>query len=195
MDMDFTEADRNTADVRRVLEGDLSAFESIVRRWQGPLVNLAFRFCRDRERAEEMAQEAFLQIYRRLPDFRGESAFSTWVFAVSLNVYRSLLRRREYRAEPIDAIAQLVGGKQPYAELERNESEELIRRAVAGLPDRYRDAVTVFYFKEMNLSETAQMLGVPEGTVKAWLNRGREMLRRKLIGPSTNPPISEDVHS
>jgi RNA polymerase sigma-70 factor, ECF subfamily len=62
-------------DVRRVLSGDTSAFEGIVRRWQGPLINLAFRFCRDRQRAEEMTQDAFVQIYRKLGKFRGESDF------------------------------------------------------------------------------------------------------------------------
>ena len=80
-------------DVDRVLSGDVSAFEGVVRRWQGPLVNLAYRFCRDRGRAEEMAQEAFLRAYRGLGKWRREAAFSTWLFALATNLYRSELAR------------------------------------------------------------------------------------------------------
>ena len=166
--------------VQRVIGGDLAAFENIVRRFQGPLINLAFRFCRDRQRAEDLAQEAFLQIYRQLPRFRGESAFSTWVFAVSLNVYRSALRRRQPPVDSIEGLAEIAGGRHPFLEVTRHEREDLVRRAVAALPERYRDAVIVFYFNEMNLAETARVLGVAEGTAKAWLHRGRELLRRKL---------------
>jgi RNA polymerase sigma-70 factor, ECF subfamily len=70
-------------DVDRVLAGDVSAFTGIVTRWQRPLVNLAYRFCRDRGRAEDLAQEAFLRAYRRLGQWRREAAFSTWLFALS----------------------------------------------------------------------------------------------------------------
>ena len=67
--------DQDLEIVQRVLEGNDSAFEMLVRRWQKPLVNLAFRFCRDRQKAEEMAQDAFMQIYRKLGQFRGDATF------------------------------------------------------------------------------------------------------------------------
>src|SRR5437764_94226 len=73
--------DEYAADVQRVLGGDVSSFEGIVRRWQGPLVNLAYRYCRDRGQAEDMAQEAFLSAYRALHQWRGDAAFSSWLFA------------------------------------------------------------------------------------------------------------------
>jgi RNA polymerase sigma-70 factor (ECF subfamily) len=167
----------NVSDQRRA---DVSAFEGIVRRWQNPLINLAFRFCRDRQRAEEMAQDAFLQIYRKLDKFRGEAAFSTWIFALSLNLYRSSMRRKSLSLESIDSHAGIAGKQYPDLRLERDEEEDLIRRAVTALPRRYRDAVIVFYFRERDLAETAAILGVSEGTAKAWLHRGRELLRRKL---------------
>src|SRR5262249_11461846 len=85
--------DDDLSAVRAVLAGDVSAFGAIVQRWQGPLMNLAFRFCRDRAQAADMAQEAFLRIFRVLPGFRQESAFSTWAISVATNVYRSHLRR------------------------------------------------------------------------------------------------------
>lgn len=185
--------DQDWEDARRVIEGDVSSFANIVRRWQSPLVNLAFRFCRDRQKAEEMAQDAFMQIFRNLSKFRGEAAFSTWIFSVSLNLYRSLMRRKSLRIESIDDLMDLAAGQIPYLQIEEQERNEAIRRAVASLPPRYRDALIVFYFKEMDVMETAAILGVSEGTTKAWLHRGREMLRNKLERRSSIPAIAKEV--
>ena len=88
--------EQDAADVGRVLAGDVEAFTGIVQRWRGPLVTLAFRFCRDRDRAEEMAQTVFLKAYRSLEQWHGGSAFSSWLFAVAANVYRSEMRRHRH---------------------------------------------------------------------------------------------------
>ncbi len=172
---------RDLIDVQRVLAGDLGGFEGIVARWQAPLINLAYRFVRDRARAEDMAQEAFVQAFKQLARFRGESAFSTWLFALALNVYRSALRRRPIPSVPLEAVAELAGTESPpHLALEQSQREDLVRRSVNALPPRYRDALTVYYFQDMDLAETAEVLQVPEGTAKAWLHRGRNLLRRKL---------------
>jgi len=176
------ETDQDSADVRSVLDGNTAAFENIVRRWQNPLINLAYRFCRDRHRAEDLAQDAFLHIYKQLDKFRGDAAFSTWIFSVSLNLYRSALRRRALIVESLDDLAEIADSYSYGLQIEQSEREELVRKAVAVLPPRYRDAIIIFYFRDKNLTEAAQILGVPEGTVKAWLHRGREILRRKLSG-------------
>jgi RNA polymerase sigma-70 factor (ECF subfamily) len=190
------EEDLDLIDVRRVLAGDPGGFEGIVRRWQGPLINLAYRFVRDRGRAEEMAQEAFLHVFRQLARYHGDSAFSSWMFTVALNVYRSALRRRTLPSVPLDAIAEAVSRERPpQLELEDAEREELVRRAVAALPPRYRDVLTVFYFKDMDVAETARILQVPEGTVKAWLHRGRKLLRSKLGGLAPAPPVVLEAHA
>jgi len=172
------------ADVERVLAGDISAFEGIVLRWQGPLINLAYRFCHDRGRAEDMAQEAFLRAYRGLAKWRKEAVFSTWLFALATNLYRSELRRIPARmasvslediAEPADARAS-EGGR----EEEEHDRDLAVRRAVWALPAKYREALILFYFHEMDGTSAARSLGLPEGTVKARLFRGREILRGKL---------------
>jgi len=188
--------DLDRIDVERVLAGDLAGFEGIVRRWQGPLINLAYRFVQDRGRAEEMAQEAFLHVFKQLARYRAESAFSSWMFSVALNIYRSALRRHAIPTVPLDAVAELLrGGRSPQLVLEVTEREELVRRAVTALPPRYRDALTVFYFNEMDLAETALILQVPEGTVKAWLHRGRKLLRRKLGGLAPNQTAALEAHA
>jgi RNA polymerase sigma-70 factor (ECF subfamily) len=173
-------AAEDQASVERVLSGDTSAFEGIVRRWQGPLVNLAYQFCRDRGRAEEMAQEAFLRAYRSLDRWRREAAFSTWLFALATNLYCSELRRIPLRTVPLDDVAEPRDIRAADGGLENEDRDRLVRRAVFALPPKYREALILFYFHDMDVHSAARSLGLPEGTVKARLSRGREMLRSKL---------------
>jgi RNA polymerase sigma-70 factor (ECF subfamily) len=165
--------------VRRVLAGDDSAFGRIVTRWQGPLVTLAYRFTRDAGRAEDLAQEAFLRAYRTLGGWRQDSAFSTWLFALAMNLYRSELRRIPQRTVSIEEVAELRGDAGSPA-FERSDRDRAVRAAVLTLPEKYRDVITVFYFHKSDVALTAKSLGLAEGTVKARLHRGRELLRRKL---------------
>jgi len=169
--------------VARVLAGDTAAFEGIVRRWQSPLVNLAWRFCRDRGRAEEMAQEAFLRAFRHLAQFRGDSAFSTWLFSVATNVYRTEVSRLPATPLSLDQIAEPPDPRLAGSILEQSSRDESIRRAVLALPPKYRDAVLLFYFHDQDVPAAARTLRVPEGTVKARLFRGRELLRAKFSRP------------
>lgn len=167
--------------VDRVLAGDATAFAMIVQRWQAPLVKLAFRFCRDRSRAEDMAQEAFLRAFRGLSKWRREAVFSTWLFALATNLYRSEIRRIPALLPSTGEVPEAVGTQSPDEVAVREEHTRLVQRAVHSLPSKYRDVVILYYFHEMNISRTANSLNLPEGTVKARLSRGRDMLRQKLV--------------
>ena len=173
-------AEEDAADVARVLAGDVSAFEPIVRRWQRPLVNLAYRFCRDRGRAEDLAQEAFLRAYRSLASWRGDAVFSTWLFALATNLYRSEIRRLPPLTAPLDEGVAALDRRaaEPIIDVERRD--RMVRDAVLALPAKYRDVLTLFYFHGMDIARSATSLGVPQGTVKARLSRGRDILRGKL---------------
>jgi RNA polymerase sigma-70 factor (ECF subfamily) len=186
-------ASDDQADVQRVLAGDLSAFEGIVRRWQGPLINLAYRFCHDRGRAEEMAQSAFLRAYRALATWRGEAAFSTWLFALATNLYRDEIRRIPARIVGLDEIAEPRDTRAIDGGLEDKERDSAVRRAVSTLPTKYREALILFYFHSMDLENAARSLGLPVGTVKARLFRGRELLRDKLSYMRSTPSLKEAV--
>jgi RNA polymerase sigma-70 factor, ECF subfamily len=173
-------ADPDLGDVTRVLAGDMSAFDAIVRRWQGPLVNMAWRYCRDRGRAEEMAQEAFVRAWRGLAAWRRESSFSTWLFAVAANVFRSELKRFPTVNLPLEEVAEPSRPAGQLRELEQKSRHELVRRAVLALPLRYREPVILFYFHEKDVAAAAQTMRLPEGTVKARLARARALLRRRF---------------
>jgi RNA polymerase sigma-70 factor (ECF subfamily) len=173
-------ADADLADVGRVLAGDVNAFEGIVRRWQGPLVNMAWRYCRDRGRAEEMAQDALVRAWRGLKQWRREGSFSTWLFALAANVFRSELKRfpavdvsMEDAPEPASRAAQ-------ENDLLMRQSADAVRRAVLALPLRYREPVILFYFHEMDVGAAARTMGMPEGTMKARLARARELLKKRF---------------
>lgn len=186
-------AAEDQAAVEKVLDGDTSSFEDIVRRWQGPLVNLAYRFCRDRGRAEEMAQEAFLRAYRSLAQWRREAAFSTWLFALATNLYCSELRRIPVRTVGLDDIVEPRDCRAIDGGLEEEDQGRVVRRAVFALPPKYREAFILFYFHEMDVASTAQSLALPEGTVKARLSRGREMLRSKLSKQLGEPLLRKEA--
>ena len=172
--------DPDKADVEAVLAGDAEAFEGIVRRWQAPLVTLAYRYCRNRGQAEEMAQEAFLRTYRFLDRWKEDAPFKSWLFTVAANVYRSQMRRYAPPEVSSDLLNTLAGGSNPARILETDDENETVRRAVTRLPGKYRDAVVLFYFHDMDITQAAGSLGLPEGTLKARLHRGRALLERKL---------------
>jgi RNA polymerase sigma-70 factor, ECF subfamily len=177
-------------DVQRVLSGDVRAFEGIVRRWQGPLVNMAWRYCRDRGRAEELAQEAFLRAWRGLASWRSESSFSTWLFALAANVYRNDLKRVPTVMVPMEDAPEPAGAATQHDELTGRSRDEQVRRAVLALPPRYREPVVLYYFHEMDIGAAARTLRLPEGTVKARLARARAILRKRFPGLESEATVS-----
>lgn len=168
------------AAVEAVLAGDADAFEAIVERWKGPLINLAYRYCLDRGRAEDLAQEAFVRAYRNLRSWRRDAAFSTWLFALAANLYRTEVKRLPpRRTQPIEPAA-IRSEAEPEALLRTREMAWAVRSAVAALPGKYREPIMHYYFHEQDLAVSAAVLGMPEGTFKARLSRGRALLRDRL---------------
>lgn len=186
-------ATEDRADVAKVLAGDTAAFEGIVRRWQGPLVNMAYRFCRDRSRAEEMAQEAFLRAYRKLSHWRSDAPFSSWLFTLAANLYRSELRRIPIRTVPLEDVPEPGDPRIPSSDLDVEQQENAVRQAVALLPAKYRDVVILYYFQGQDVSAAARSLGMTEGTLKSRLFRARKLLRSKLSRVFAGTPDLEEV--
>ncbi len=173
--------DRDAADVRRVLDGDIDAFEGIVRRWQRPLLNLAYRFCRNHHQAEEMAQMAFVRAFQRLQKWSGAGSFAGWLLALATNVYRSEVRRAVPSMRSLDKDVSDARNRTSKAE-PTDSQHEVIRHAVLELPAGYRDVLILFYFHDLGVEQTARCLGVRPGTVKARLHRARRMLISRLSG-------------
>jgi RNA polymerase sigma-70 factor, ECF subfamily len=137
-------------------------------------------FCHDRGRAEDMAQEAFLRAFRGLRTWRRDATFSTWLFALATNFYRSEVGRLPPMTRPLEEGRATLDRRATSPGLDDERRDRTVRQAVFGLPEKYRDVLTLFYFHQMDVAKTAASLGVPEGTVKARLSRGRDILRAKL---------------
>ena len=138
-----------------------------------------------------MAQEAFLRAYRALGQWRQDAAFSTWLFALATNLYRSEVRRIPARTVPLEEVEEPRDPRAADGGLEDDDRDRAVRRAVFALPPKYREALILFYFHDLDVPTAAQSLGLPEGTVKARLFRGRELLRGKLPQLLAVPRLKE----
>jgi RNA polymerase sigma-70 factor (ECF subfamily) len=127
-----------------------------------------------------MAQEAFIRVWRGLAQWRGEGSFSTWLFALAANVFRSELKRFPTITLPLEEAPEPSGPAAQHSALAAQMSNDVVRRAVLALPPRYREPVVLFYFHEMDLTAAARTMGMAEGTMKARLSRARALLRQRF---------------
>jgi RNA polymerase sigma-70 factor, ECF subfamily len=178
----------------RAADGDAAAFEAIVGRYQARLYRLACRLTSDTD-APDVLQETFLQVYRHLPSFRGESQFGTWLYRIATNA--ALMHRRASRRRPAESLDAFLprfdaqGRHRPTpAELQvvssadelldRQVLAERAREVIARLPDLYRDAFVLRDLEEMSTADVALALGVEPATVRQRVHRARLMLRGYL---------------
>ena len=166
----------------RAQRGDQGAFEALVRRHQSSVLNIAWRIVGDPEGAQDVAQEAFVKAYRELHRFRGEAAFGTWLYRITVNEARLYLRsqrRRQVRWErQRDEVAREAALPQASTEDEVADGMGPLVALLQELPEKQRGALALFYLQELSVEQIAQAVGAPSGTVKAWLSRGRDKLRR-----------------
>jgi RNA polymerase sigma-70 factor (ECF subfamily) len=126
-----------------------------------------------------------------LGQWRKDAVFSTWLFALATNLYRSDLRRIPARTVSLEDIPEPADARASDGGLEDHDRDLAVRRAVGALPPKYREALILFYFHDMDVTTAARSLGLPEGTVKARLFRGREILRSKLPQLLAVPRLKE----
>jgi len=163
--------------VDRARAGDTEAFRKLVERHGDRAYGLAYRMLGSAAEAEEAAQDAFLRAWRALPQFRGESSFSTWLHRIVVRRAldrQAVLKTRRAREAPLDeAIASdTVAPAGPEGDLKRT-----LDRLLESLSDVQRAAVMLYYYEDRSVDEVARMLGLPEGTVKTHLHRARGHLR------------------
>lgn len=170
--------------VRRYLDGDQGAFADLVRRHEARVYNLAFRLVGNAEDAREASQEAFLTCVRKLRGFRGESAFGTWLYRVTANASYDVLRRRRRTPTPVEELPEEAAA----ADEADDASVALdVQRALARLPEDFRLVVVLHDLQGLPYEEIGVIVGVPVGTVKSRLHRGRVALAR-LLEPGGEHP-------
>lgn len=157
------------------------AFEQLMERYEGKIFRLCCALLRNRQRAEDAAQESLVRIWKALERYDGRAALSTWIYAITRN--RCLTAIERERSTESLSDSELAGGIEeiPSSEPEpADEHGELLRELVALLPERLRRVLVLYYFEERSTSEVATMLGCPEGTVKTHLFRARAALTEQL---------------
>ncbi|MBT8305738.1 MAG: RNA polymerase sigma factor [Maribacter sp.] len=171
--------------VERTLNGDLNAFTILMDRYKYMVFTLAMRMVKNREEAEEIAQDTFLKIYNGLEGFKGNSKFSTWVYKIAY--YRSLDYLKK-RGRGIDSTSiEMVTEKQVAEEedivkrLEQSERSKSIKDALQLLPGDDGILITLHYYEELSLFEIAQVMGISVNNVKVKLFRARKRLKQVLI--------------
>lgn len=165
-------------------QGDACAFEILVRRYEQYVFNLALRVVRDPLDAEDIAQAAFLRAWRGLPGFRGQARFSTWLYRIVTNLCYNRLPHIKQELEILhmdgeeDSLPDDSQSVEPgFLSL---ENKLLLQKALENLPDSYRLLLTLRHLQEMSYEEIAQVTGMPLGTVKTGIFRGRQKLKSAL---------------
>ena len=181
--------DPSPADLARAAEGDAEAFKLIVERYQGMVYSVAYNVLGNHTDAEDAAQEAFLRCYRKLPQFRSEATFSTWLFRLALTAVRGL---QAPRAAPPGARGGAgAGRRRPSPQLGEGIDAATIVAALHDLPEDYRVPTVLRDVYGLPYQEIAETTGRPLGTVKVMVHRGRASLRLKLraggVGPDQGP--------
>jgi RNA polymerase sigma-70 factor (ECF subfamily) len=180
--------------ISRVIAGERDLFYDLIKPCERAAFMTAFSVVGNKADAEEIVQEAALKAYKALGGFRRESKFSTWLLQITLNEARTRLRRSrsvsetslqdlgdDWEGDYTPAI--LTDWREiPSDALERKELRQILRRAVNGLPQKYREVLILRDVEEMNITETAQLLGITRGLVKTRLYRARLMMQR-MVAP------------
>ena len=176
--------------VLRVQQGDKSAFDFLVIKYQHKIIQLVNRYVKDPCEAQDVAQEAFIKAYRALGNFRGDSAFYTWLYRIAINTAKNYLVSRSRRssdyevdvqdAEAIENAPQLQGMETPERLLLNQEIIDTIKTAIDKLPEEMRTAIILREFDGMSYEEIAEAMDCPVGTVRSRLFRAREAIDNKL---------------
>ena len=184
------EVPTDAALVERIVRGDAHAFETVMRRYNRRLYRLARATLRDDGEAEDALQDAYLQAYRSMHQFRGDAALPTWLSRLVLNACFARLRRNQRRAArvptlapgtPLDLDTMIDDHSEGPAEAAlRAELRELLERRIDALPEEFRTVFMLRSVEEMSVEETAQCLGIPEATVRSRHFRARTLLRESL---------------
>ncbi|MCK4631851.1 MAG: sigma-70 family RNA polymerase sigma factor [candidate division Zixibacteria bacterium] len=175
-----TEKDIDYALMRAIQKGDMVAFNEIVNRYKGRLMNVIGRMVSSQEEAEDIVQETFIRVYQHRQSFNFKHCFSTWIYTIGLNLGRNELRKRK-RFKHYE-ISEMEGNEAEFAVDPKIPSRlpQVLNAAIKELPEKYKTAFLLRDVSEMSYEDVAIALEVPLGTVKSRVNRARMMLRDKL---------------
>jgi len=187
--------------VKKVQAGDKRAFDLLVLKYQHKLFGLISRYVQDSYEVQDVAQEAFIKAYRALPNFRGDSAFYTWLYRIAINTAKNHLVSRGRRppdkdvevedAEYFDTGSALRDMENPENSLMGEELKTVVNNAISELPDDLRSAVTLREFDGLSYEDIAEIMDCPVGTVRSRIFRARDAIDKRVQAQLSGVEVQE----
>lgn len=176
----------------RARKGNEAAYRALLEKYERPVFNICLRMMRNREEAQDLAQDAFTKVFSMLDRYNPTYAFSNWLFKITSNLCIDSIRKRRVDTLPMDEPVHSDGGDferqyespsdDPSQVFDKTEKMRVLSRAIDNLPEHYRIMIVLRHQEDLSYEEIAQSLDVPLGTVKARIHRAREMLKQRLAG-------------
>ncbi len=175
--------------IKRCKDGDREAFNALMEKYQNIMFGMAYNLLSDYQDAEDAVQETFIKAYKSISSFKGDSAFTTWLYVICRNSCNDILRKRQKHSAvtSIDAddddgpIKEIKSdGPSPEDVVEMNETQAMVRDAINSLKPEYKEVLVLSDIQQLSYDEVSTILKIPNGTVKSRLNRARNALRKKL---------------
>jgi len=167
--------------VRLVLTGEIHLFARIIERYERPVYNLMFRYCRSEEEAADLSQDVFLQVYKRLSSFNGKRRFFPWVYALAVNKAKDWHKSHSNSRKKLDefrwTFPEAEGGSDQEGALLGLEEVDRLYEALDTLPDITREMIMLRYREELLISELAEIFKISESAVKMRISRGLEKMK------------------
>jgi RNA polymerase sigma-70 factor (ECF subfamily) len=190
--------------IQRAQRGEPEALTQLVLTQQHYVYSIAMSVLKDPDDAADLSQEAFMRLFRALPQYNGESRFTTWLYRLVVNLGRAELRRRGRQVplapaaadgEEQDALSSVADDDRwatPELALDSRELRDDVRRALAQLEEHYRLVLTLYYFDDMKYTDIAEVLGLPLNTIKSHIRRGKERLAA-ILEAQEQPPSARPM--
>lgn len=170
--------------VQQILNGNSNAFRFLVAKHQRLVAHIVGRIVQRREDVEDISQDVFIKVYRKLKHFRGDSKLSTWIAKIAYNTSISHVRKPLKNEHSYDESPALIANEKDeelnQKRIEREEAKKYLLEMIEELPVHYRTVLTLFHLEEFSYKEIEEITEMPEGTIKSYLSRARNILKEKL---------------
>ncbi len=183
--------------IAQVQAGNDHANRFLIEKYKNLIWHMEVRMVDQKENAEDLWQEIFLRVFRDIGKFRGESKLSTWIGAIAYNMSISYLRRKGKNImvsvdDYLPEASQKPAVESADEAIDKSSMKKIVHRVIDSLPVQYRTVITLFYLEELSYKEIEEITGMPDGTIKSYLNRGRQAIREGVLQlvPDMRPELT-----
>ncbi len=172
--------------IAQVKNGNTNAFRFLVDKHKNLVWHMVLRMISQQEDAEDICQDVFMRVFRDIGKFRGDSKLSTWIGTIAYNTCIDHLRRKgREKTYATGNLETLLAGKisldSASSKVDKSYLKSLVNRIIDSMPVHYRTVITLYHLEEMSYREMEEITGMPEGTIKSYLNRSRQILKEKML--------------